>query len=275
MSISFQRQNFVALTMALLGVSLASHPRTAAAQDFSLFGMGQSGVIRPQVYTYYNTWTWSPLFGPTLFGPTVFGPPTIGSGFPQPLGFQHISTGPNSYVYRPVTDLTMLVGLARQSIQEADYQAALVNLEPVLASAPDDGEALLTQSQALFGLGKFPESAEALHLAWRNLSREAWGAPVRNFKTYFRSGQEYTARLRALEAFVREHQAESSGHYLLGYHYGYLGYTAEATRELETAIKLASTPTVENIAAPVPVVAPPRAAPEPGPAPARDGPREF
>jgi len=265
MSIFLRRTLLVALTTTLCSVSLAMDPGAASAQDFSLFGMGQSGVIRPQVYTYYNSWTWSPLFGP----------PTIGSGFPQPLGFQHISTGPNSYVFRPVTDLTMLVGLARQSIQEADYQAALVNLEPVLANAPDDGEALLTQSQALFGLGRFPESAETLHLAWRNLSRDDWGAPVRNFKTYFRSGQEYTARLRALESFVREHPAESSGHYLLGYHYGYLGYSAEATRELETAIKLASAPTVENIAAPPPVVATPRATPQPGPAPPRDGPREF
>jgi tetratricopeptide (TPR) repeat protein len=259
------RARYVALVTALLAAAPWASPQSATAQNYSLFGMGQAGVIRPQIYTYYNPWTWSPLFGP----------PTIGSGFPQPLGHQHISTGPNSYVYRPVTDLSMLVSLARQSIREADYQAALVNLEPVLAAAPEDGEALLTQSQALFGLGRFADASEVLHLSLENLSREDWGAPVRNFKTYFRSGQEYTARLRALEAFVREHPAESAGHYLLGYHYGYLGYAAEATRELETAIRLVSATTVENIASPPPVVAAPRAVPEPGPAPARDGPREF
>lgn len=259
-----------AVLTAILFCGALSFAWQATAQDYSLFGMGQAGVIRPQVYTYYNPWTWSPLFGP----------PTIGSGYPQPLGHQHIATGPNSYVYRPVTDLSMLVGLAKQSIQQADYQAALVNLEPVLATSPDDGEAWLTQSQALFGLGRFEESAAALHLAWRSLPREAWGAPVRNFQTYFSSGAEYTARLRALEAFVRKHPDESSGHYLLGYHYGYLGHAKAATRELETAVRLVSAASPEQFAAPPgagqpPIVRAPAAVQEPGPTPARDGPREF
>ena len=89
MSMYFKLTLLVTLTTTLWSVFPAINPGVAAAQNYSLFGMGQSGVLRPQVYAYYNPWTWSPLFGP----------PTIGSGFPQPLGFQHISTGPNSYVF--------------------------------------------------------------------------------------------------------------------------------------------------------------------------------
>ncbi|HEY2838716.1 MAG TPA: hypothetical protein VGJ26_06195 [Pirellulales bacterium] len=248
----------------LSGGFLLLAPGAVAAENDALFGVGQSGVIRPQTYTVFNAWTWSPLFGP----------PTIGSGYPQPIGHQHIPTGPNSYVYRPVTDLSMMLGLARQSIHEADYQAALLNLEPVLKVSPANGEAWMAESQALFGLGRYPEAATALHFSMRNLPREAWGEPVRNFSRYFRSSEEYTARLRALEAYVRANPAEAAGRYLLGYHYGYLGHATEAKRELEIAIKLVAAANAGNLVAP-PAAAPSPAAQEPGPAPAREGPREF
>jgi|GEM_PF-5619915 len=243
--------------MGLLLCAWGAHLSTAGAIDYTLFGFGQSGFIPRRPVVVIDPLTYSPLFGA----------PSIALGYPPTIGHQHIPTGPNSYVYRPISDMGQLVRLAKLSIQEADYQAALLNLEPVLKLSPNNGDAWLDESQALFGLGRYTEAATALHLAMRTLPREAWGAPVRNFRNYFRSIAEYTTLLRALEAYVKEHPDVAAGHYLLGYHYGYLGHAANAERELKAAIEMVSG---EDLESPLPEVIE-----APAPLPEPRGPREF
>ena len=49
--------------------------------------------------------------------------------------------------------------------------------------------------------------------------------------------QDYTGQLRALET-ASEKSASPALQFLLGYHYGYLGYPKEAVRELDKGLKL-------------------------------------
>jgi len=192
------------------------------------YNLGGASVIRPAASPSVDAF---PFF-------SVFAPPALNLGFPQPLGHQIISTGPNGYVYRPVTDLAAFVDRALVALRSADYERVLVELDPVVTEAADDGRAWMIRAQALFGLANYGKAAESLHMALRLLPRGEWGRPVVRQRDYFRSPEEYAARLRDLEAYVRGHSHEGAGHFLLGYHYGYLGRMPEADRELRTALRL-------------------------------------
>jgi len=192
--------------------------------------IGGASVIAPSAFIVADPFPYSGLLAN----------PVVNLGYPQPLGFQRISTGPNGYIYRPVTDLRMLVDQARGALKGADYELALVHLDPVLASAPDDGTAWMIRAQALFAAGSYAKAASALHMALRLLPRYAWGQPVTNPPEFFASDAEYAARLRALETYVATHPDEGAGHFLLGYHYGYRGRGTDANRELRTALRLAT-----------------------------------
>src|SRR5262249_38823442 len=52
-------------------------------------------------------------------------------------------------------------------------------------------------------------------------------------------GEDYTTQLRALEKTAREKPEEPALRFLLGYHYGFLGYPAEAVKQLQKCVSLA------------------------------------
>ncbi|HQU46314.1 MAG TPA: hypothetical protein PK867_26140, partial [Pirellulales bacterium] len=52
----------------------------------------------------------------------------------------------------------------------------------------------------------------------------------------YRSPQDYTTQLRALEAMRKDHDSPAV-RFLLGFHYGYLGYPKEAVRELKRTLQ--------------------------------------
>ncbi len=197
--------------------------------DAARFGVAGSGVIRPGItITSYPSLFYAPLLSHTV--PNV--------GFPQPLGHQVVATGPNSYVYRPVTDLGAFVGRAFAALRAGDYERALVETDPVLTQTPDSGQAWMIRAQAFFALASYSKAAEALQAAMRLLPQEEWGRPVRKSREYFASAEEYSARLSALERYAALHPSDAAAHYVLGYHYGYLGRASEAATQLQMALRL-------------------------------------
>ncbi|MBI2827609.1 MAG: hypothetical protein HYX69_23280 [Planctomycetia bacterium] len=214
-------------TMLVVGLAAGSMEPSlhAAPPDY---GAGPQGIIRQGAVPPIDAFPFGPLFGY----------PAANLGSPQPSGHQVIPTGPNGYVYRPVTDLGKFIELAVRALKSGDYQAVLVQIEPVVTEQPGEGYAWLIRAQALFGLARYTEAAESLHTALRLLPQERWGQPVVRFREYFASAAEYTARLRALEWHVRSQPQDPAGHYLLGYHYGYLGHEELATRELAATVRL-------------------------------------
>jgi tetratricopeptide (TPR) repeat protein len=202
--------------------------RQSAISQRVLPSVGGAGVIRPSVFFTYDAFPFSPLFGY----------PAVNLGFPQPLGHQIISYGASGYIYRPVTDLGSYYDRALAALRTADYPQVLIELEPVLAELPDDGDTWMVRAQALFALGAYGKAAESLHMALRLLPQQQWGNPVLKVREYFASEGEFAARLGELESHVRRNPREGAGHFLLGYFYGYRGKVPEAEHELRMALRL-------------------------------------
>lgn len=127
---------------------------------------------------------------------------------------------------------------AYNQFRQADYIATLETLRTILENETNQGEAELLAAQALFGLEAYREAAGALRAALRALSEDRWGEIVSNHRDYFASSAEYDQRLLALERHVARNPRDPSARFLLGYHYGYGGRTADATAELQTAVAL-------------------------------------
>ena len=73
----------------------------------------------------------------------------------------------------------------------------------------------------------------------QTLPPEKWDVVVKNFRDLYGKGEDYTTQVRALEKAAREKTEEPGLRFLLGYHYGFLGYPAEAIKQLDKCIKLA------------------------------------
>jgi thioredoxin-like negative regulator of GroEL len=127
---------------------------------------------------------------------------------------------------------------AYDQFRQADYIATLETLRTILENETNPGEAELLAAHALFGLEAYREAAGALRAALRALSEDRWGEIVSNHRDYFASSAEYDQRLRALERHVARNPRDPSARFLLGYHYGYRGRTADAMAELQTAVAL-------------------------------------
>ncbi len=121
--------------------------------------------------------------------------------------------------------------------QAGQYPAAAKSWRHALVDDPDNMVLLLMLSQAQFATGNFDEAAGAAQHALQNLPKENRSAVVANFRELYGNAEDYTDQLRALEA-ASEKAASPALQFLLGYHYGYLGYPKEAVRELDKGLKL-------------------------------------
>ncbi|MEI8019879.1 MAG: hypothetical protein WCH39_16870, partial [Schlesneria sp.] len=68
---------------------------------------------------------------------------------------------------------------------------------------------------------------------------EKWDVVVKNFRDLYGKGEDYTSHVRALEKAARAKTDDPALRFLLGYHYGFLGYPAEAVKQLEKCLSLA------------------------------------
>ena len=119
----------------------------------------------------------------------------------------------------------------------ANYAAAIRNWQHALVDSPDNGGVLLLLGQAFFAVGRFDDEFLATQRAMQRLPANKWGEVIKNYSELYRGNQDYTDQLRVLE---KRRRAEDSPtlRFLLGYHYGYLGYPKEAVRELDKALEM-------------------------------------
>ena len=94
-------------------------------------------------------------------------------------------------------------------------------------------------AQALFATGKNDEAAGAVQQAMMMLPDDQWGVVVSNYTELYPKVGDYTNQLRALEKAVKEKPDSPALRFLVGYHYGYLGYPADAVKQLAKAKALA------------------------------------
>ncbi len=107
-----------------------------------------------------------------------------------------------------------------------------------LVDTPNNGGLLLLLSQSMFAAGQFEPAAGALQLAMQMLPQDKWGAVVQNYRELYPNIQNYTNQLRSLESARTSNPNDAGLRFLVGYHYGYLGYPAQAVKELDRAVAL-------------------------------------
>jgi tetratricopeptide (TPR) repeat protein len=123
---------------------------------------------------------------------------------------------------------------ARAAFRERDYAKALKLTDEAIGQLPHDAVLHEFRSLILFALGRYTESAAAIHAVL------AVG-PGWNDKTLtglYPDMDTYTAHLRALEAARNKDPKMAEFHFLLGYHYLTCGYPKEALTEFTEAATL-------------------------------------
>lgn len=135
------------------------------------------------------------------------------------------------------TSANDFAALGEQDFRAGNYNEAVKDWQHALIDDPQNGGLYLLIGQTLFALGQYEPSAGMTQLGMQLLPQNQWGAVVGNYRELYSSSQTYQSQLRALEAAVKAKDS-AAGRFLLGFQYGYLGYPAEAVRQLDHAIKL-------------------------------------
>jgi len=129
---------------------------------------------------------------------------------------------------------------AQEAFRAGNYDEAVRWANHAAIERPRDGRLFLFVSQALFAIEQYGPAAGAVQQGLALSDPEEWGYVVKNFRSFYGNGNDYTTQLRALEKFVSEKPDAAYGRVLLGYHYGFLGYPDDARKQLDVAVKLDS-----------------------------------
>lgn len=130
-------------------------------------------------------------------------------------------------------------GRGEEDFRNRRYDSAIRNWQHALVDDPRNGALVMLMAQALFAAEQYNEAAGAVQQGMRMLPQEKWGTVVENYTQIYPNIQDYTDQLRALEKARNESLEQPALRFLLGYHYGYLGYPKQAVRELTKCVELA------------------------------------
>lgn len=125
-----------------------------------------------------------------------------------------------------------------QEFKDGNYEKAATAWRHAIVEEPQNGLLLMMLSQALFADGKFDEAAGALQQGMLATPEESWGIVPQNFKDLYGSNSDYSKQLKELEAARKANPDDPALRFLLGYHYGYLGYHTEAVTELDKGLEI-------------------------------------
>jgi len=135
---------------------------------------------------------------------------------------------------------TRFLRQAEAAFRNGNYDEAVRLANHAAIEMPRNGRVFLFMGQALFAMGQYGPAAGAIHQGMALLDPSEWGSVVRNFRNYYGNANDYTEQLRKLERFVADKPDAAYAHFLVGYHYGYLGYPEQARNELNQAVALES-----------------------------------
>jgi Tfp pilus assembly protein PilF len=130
------------------------------------------------------------------------------------------------------------IARGEREFRAGQYQDALRDWEHAMVDTPTNGAVALLAAQALFALGRFDDAAGAVQMGMQLLDQDQWGNVVRNYPQLYPDIGRYTNQLRELENARDATPSDPALRFLLGYHFGYLGYPRQAARELDKALEL-------------------------------------
>lgn len=136
-------------------------------------------------------------------------------------------------------DALDFAGQGEADFKAGRYKEAVRNFRHALVDDPTNGAYVMLLGQALFASGQYDEAAGATQQGTTMLPPDKWGTVISNYKDLYSNIQDYTSQLRALERARDEKPDDPALHFLLGWHYGYLGYPKQAVRELDKTLQLA------------------------------------
>jgi tetratricopeptide (TPR) repeat protein len=131
---------------------------------------------------------------------------------------------------------TDFAALGEVEFKQGNYEKSVKAWRHAVVDDPQNGILVSMLGQALFATGKYPEAAGATQQALALLPQEKWGVVTTNYKELYSKVGDYTTQLRALEKASKEKPDDPALHFLLGYHYGYLGYPKEAVSQFDKVI---------------------------------------
>ena len=195
------------------------------ATDNTVFGIGSNAIA------------YAPQSQLTALGiaTATDAPPTVVPGTNPPAAEFDKTSGAASGL--PTAEEFAQIGEA--AFKSRDYKGAVRAWKHGLVDDPQNSVLVLMLSQGLFATEQFSESAGAIQAAMQALPQEKWDVVVKNFRDLYGKGEDYTAQVRSLEKAARDKPDDPALRFLLGYHYGFLGYPAEAVKQLEKCVKLA------------------------------------
>ncbi|MDB5390801.1 MAG: hypothetical protein JWM11_6447 [Planctomycetaceae bacterium] len=140
----------------------------------------------------------------------------------------------------PSTATASFADQGEAAFKAGDFKGAVYAWRHAVLDDPKNPVLVMMFGQALFATGKYDEAAGATQTAMQQLPKENWGVVVTNYKELYGNNQSYTDQLRALEKAVSEKPKEPGLRFLLGFHYGYLGYPQQAVIQLDKVLETAS-----------------------------------
>ncbi len=132
-------------------------------------------------------------------------------------------------------DTEQYISIGEQAFGSGQYQSALRDWQHAMVDNPRNGGVALMIAQAMFALGQYEQAAGAVQMGMQILPEGEWGTVVKNYSQIYPNIQNYTDQVKTLEKARETHPDDPALRFLLGYHFGYLGYPQQAVRELDKA----------------------------------------
>lgn len=221
-------------------------------------------------FGYYNPYWVAPYGGVTYVNysqPVVVPSPTY---TPQPLPSGPAPAPVPSVPRTPDQTQGLNVFSKAQSLfRQGQYQSALTETDRAVALLSNDSLMHEFRGLCLFALGDYQGAAAAVHAVVSVGPGWNW-ATVSNL---YSNANNYTAQLRALEAYCDNYSTASAPRFLLAYHYLLAEHNQEAAAVLQDVVRLQPD---DQLAAQLlkGLTTPPNAAPAPAPSTTPDKPVE-
>lgn len=207
------------------------------------FGHGFSGFSHHYYPSYYGGY-YGAGYGayghdswPQSYSPHVY----VYSGTPTAYVDPQNNVAGNSYRPRTVATTTIAgtsyLRRAESAFRIHHYEEAIDWAKRAAKETPRDGRLFLLLSQIHLAVSEYGDAAGAARLGMSLLPKEDWGYVVKNFRSYYHDA-DYVAQIRRLERFIAENPNHAGAHFLLGYHWTFLGHPQAASRELTKAAEL-------------------------------------
>jgi tetratricopeptide (TPR) repeat protein len=199
-----------------------------------------------------NFWPWWGWGGIGLWGlGWGWGWPYYGWGYPL-YGYNYYGYGNgygygNNYVVAaapldPQADQATAGDFTDQGeidFKAGKYEAAARAWQHALVDDPKNGAVILLLGQALFAIGRYDEAAGATQAAMQSLPEDKWNVVIANYTQLYGNPLDYNTQVKALETARNAKPDSPAIRFLLGFHFGYLGYPKQAVTELDKGLNLA------------------------------------